>query len=479
MKNKLSIAPLTVWILSLMMLSVLIAIPGGPFSFWVLIPVILCFLFDRYKFEIVFLFSLITGFAFTNNFFAVHLFTYESIQPKSIIYGATRSLSITHTTLSGLLGFALYLCVFFALVKMHKLLFKNYNIFSSLFFTFVPISLVWLSWKFLPYTNSLVYAFSLAMLMMSRHLFYLFNYVKFIDHFPRNKKEWSAIIQPYWFLIFETPESPFYEVDEERKDFNQTISSAAGILFSALVFKVVMIIYMSGLSFILKGRGEWVLNDAELVNKTCIEILSQWKSQNIVILFLCLFSYSLSYLLNNFFIYGRIIIALARLCGFHLPDYINKPWRAQSFSDFFSRTMYYYNIIIVNHFFYPALEFVKRFSLSRKMTIFLSLNYALIVGGFLARFMRDIWKVYRFGFGDALYKLSSLALPYMIVLSLAVTISLYFQKKTSDKKMRPGHLLFYIFLFALIMPFNFSQVFGGIKGMMAFYFRLFTFGILS
>ena len=220
-----------------------------------------------------------------------------------------------------------------------------------------------------------------------------------------------------------------------------------------------------------------IFDDAKLVNTICITILKNWKFENAFILILCIFSYSVSYLGTNFFIYGRVIVGIARLCGFNLPDYINSPWKSQSFADFFSRIMYYYNIIIINHFFYPALEFLRRFNLSRSKKVFIALNWALVFGGFFARFLKDIWKVYRFGFFKTMVTTASLALPYMIVLSLAVSLSLYYQKKKSEKKTNIARMFYYFFLYSLIMPLNFSMIFGDFGGIMRFYLKIFTLGL--
>jgi hypothetical protein len=140
--------------------------------------------------------------------------------------------------------------------------------------------------------------------------------------------------------------------------------------------------------------------------------------------------------------------------------------------------MYYYNIIIINHFFYPALEFLRRFNLSRNKKVFIALNWALIFGGFFARFLKDVWKVYKLGFVKAVVLTSSLALPYMVVLSLAVTISLYFQKKNNEKKTNIFRMFYYFFLYSLIMPLNFSMIFGGFNDVVKFYLKILTLGLL-
>ncbi|MBC7538065.1 MAG: hypothetical protein H7281_04545 [Bacteriovorax sp.] len=286
------------------------------------------------------------------------------------------------------------------------------------------------------------------------------------------------MIQPFWFLTFEAPENPVYQVEKSNEESLENSKAAAYIFTTCFIFKIMMILYMTGLNFVLTKKMSLIIDDTVLVNTLCLSLLKNWKLENAFVLILCIFSYSVSYLGSSFFIYGRVVVGLARLCGFNFPDYINSPWKSQSFADFFSRIMYYYNIIIINHFFYPALEFLRRFNLSRNKKVFIALNWALIFGGFFARFLKDIWKVYKFGFVNAITLTSRLALPYMVVLSLAVTISLYFQKKNNEKKTNIARMFFYFFLYSLIMPLNFSIILGNFNDIIRFYLKIFTLGLL-
>jgi hypothetical protein len=472
--------PSTLWIISILLLAIMIVLPGSPFTLSVFIPVLASRLLPKFKLEIVFLYTILFGVGFTRNFFTFHLFGYNFNDPSSIILG---SVSAGNTfSMKGVLlyaaGFVLYLFTFFLIFNLFKKIFKEINLASSIFLSLLILALVWFSQSLAVFKNDLVFVLCLSTLMMAKHAFYLFNYVRFFDRLPRSRKEFSTLIQPFWFLTFEAPENPIYQVEKSSKETQENLKATGYIFTTCFIFKIIMIVYMTGLNFLLTQKMALVIDDTALVNTLCLSLLKNWKSENAFILILCIFSYSVSYLGSSFFIYGRIVVGLARLCGFNLPDYINSPWKSQSFSDFFSRIMYYYNIIIINHFFYPALEFLRRFNLSRNKKVFIALNWALIFGGFFARFLKDVWKVYKLGFVKAVVLTSSLALPYMVVLSLAVTISLYFQKKNNEKKTNIFRMFYYFFLYSLIMPLNFSMIFGGFNDVVKFYLKILTLGLL-
>ncbi|MFA6237029.1 MAG: hypothetical protein WC635_06845 [Bacteriovorax sp.] len=473
--------PTTLWLFSVFLLLVILAIPGSPFTFSVFIPVVACRLFPRYKLEIMFSFAVFFGIAITQNFFSQHLYSYSSNDPSFIIFGAANAVNAFgyKDFFLNALGVALYFFIFIFIFKLFKLFYKKINLASSVFLSAVILVLVWMAQSLSAYKNNFTFIVSLSVLMLSRHAFYLFNYVRFFDRLPRNRHEFFAMIQPFWFLTSAAPENPIYQIEKSEGEILENLRSAFYILTTCLLFKLFLIIYMTGLNLLLTKNFLVIYNDSALVNTLLMSIFRNWRVESALTLILCIFSCSISYLGSTFFVYGRVGVAMARLCGFNLPDYINSPWRSHSFADFFSRMMYYYNIIIINHFFYPALEFLRRYNISRRARVFIGLNWALIFGGFISHFLKDNWKVYKFGFFEALTLTSRLAFPAIIVLSLAVTLSLYLENKSEAKKTNVMRMFFYIFLYSLIMPLNFSIVFGNFSAMVGFYTKIFTLGLFQ
>lgn len=477
-----NLKPNALWFLSILILAIMVMLPGSPFPLSVFIPILAVRFLPKFKLEIVFLYAIIFGITFSNNFFSAHLYSFKSNDPELIVSGmiyAGNSLNSMGQFFSHLMGFVLYLLIFVLIFKVFKKLFKEITLASSIFLSLTLLGILWISQVLLHFDNKIVFVVCLASLMMARHAFYLFNYVRFFNVLPKNRHEASAMIQPFWFLISAAPENPIYQIEKNATEKNDNLKGAAYIFITCVLFKMILTCYMSIVSFVLTKKFAFVIDDVELINTLVISIFKNWRNENVARLFICLFSSSVSYLGTTFFIYGRVGIGMARLCGFNLPDYINSPWKSQSFADFFSRIMYYYNIIIVNHFFYPALEFLRRFNLSRKQRVFIGINWALIFGGFISHFLKDAWKIYKFGFLKALGFTSTLALPAIVALSVSVSLSLYFQKKTTEKKTNIPRMVFYFFLYSLIMPLNFSIVFGDFQSVIQFYVKVLTFGLFS
>jgi hypothetical protein len=161
-----------------------------------------------------------------------------------------------------------------------------------------------------------------------------------------------------------------------------------------------------------------------------------------------------------------------------LPDYIDKPWRSKSFADFFSRTMYYYNIIIINFFFYPSLDFTKKFPFNKKYKMIISLVWALVFGGLFAQAMKRIHLFYTRDFLEAFAYILITTLPYLIVLSLSITVSIFLHKKTLLKEENNNFtkMFLFIFLFGVINLLNYTRILGGFDGTLGFYLKVFTLG---
>lgn len=457
-------------------LAAMLLLPGTPLALWVLLPVLLCGFVKNWRTEIVFLSTLVGAIFFHQHFFSIHLFSF-SLENSSDLLTKQDFFSAGSPLLYSS-GILIYLVFFAVLFKIHKMFSQQLTFASTTLMSLAILGFIWVSKYFLNFQNSFTIALALGGLVLSRCAFYIFNYILFFEKLPSDRKSAAAVIQPFWFLTFEVPENPVYDVvqsDTEKEKVRNV--ETLKIVATSLLYKLLLVLYFSLWSAYVTGHFKIVLNDIEMVNTVGISFLRDWRNQNAFALLLCLFSYSVSYLGSSFFVYGRLVVATGRLCGFNLPDYINDPWKSHSFADFFSRIMYYYNIVIVNLFFFPALEFSRRFKLSKKARIFVSLNWALMFGGFVTRFLKDVYKVYKFGFLEALRMNLTLAFAYTFVLSLAVSLSLYFETKKAERKTNIARMFFYFFLYSLIMPLNFSMVFGKFADVCRFYLKVLSFGL--
>lgn len=474
--------PIFLWGLSLALLCTMLSLPDSAFHFSILFPVVLCYLFPKRSLSIVLVATLLLGIFFSQNFFSVHLFSIDSNNPIQTLYGIDYISGWSNLEIKflNIAGFVLYLLIFALIFKLHNLLFRRGSFAASVVLPLFILGLIWVSQIGVNSHNSLAYIFALSMLVMGRQAFYIFNYIRFFGQLPKTKSEFVSTIQPFWFLQFEIPENPRNPVSMGRDSFNKSLEETFSILFSIFICKVFLVIYITFFHYFVLGKFDIILNVSDFVSSFCINVFRNWRNENAPLLLSSLFTYSFTYLFGNFFIWGRVMIVIARLCGFQLPDYINQPWKSHSFADFFARMMHYYNIIIMNHFFYPVFDFLRRFNLSKKARIFISLNWALIWGGFFARLLKDSNKVYAVGFEKALLSTVKLALPYMVVLSLTITLSLLFRKKPVVKeKTNIPRMILYFLLYSLVASLNFSHLFGNTKDFFWFYVKIFSFGFIN
>ncbi len=473
----------TIWLLTILMLLCVLTIPSAPFSNYIFIPIVFCKIIPRFRFGIVFLMTLVLGMFGSKNFFSMHVYNLNTNDPIVVLFGKASQMLpfIDHQIYYSILGVIVYLVIFFAICLTVKIIFRKFHFYTSTGLVFIIMSIIWASQWALSSKTALSYVFGLSAIMLAHHAFYIFNFIKFFNVVPKTKERVFALFQPFWFLTFEIPENPIMQIGKSKNDELENVRKAFYLIGSSLIFKCLLVVCMSLFYFFRFKQFVLVADESKMFFNVYIPIFSNWRSENVFLLITTIFFSSLSYLVSGFFVYGTILVGVARLCGFMLPNYIDRPWRSSSFADFFSRTMYYYNIIIINLFFYPALDFSRKFILSKKMRIFLCLNWALIFGGFFARFMKDIYQVYLLGFQGSLLKTGTTSLAYLIVLAFSVSISLYFYKKKPELENgnKIGKMLFYIFIYGLINPLNYSRVFGGIEQMLHFYLKVFSLGLIA
>lgn len=463
------------WLISFGLISIVLLLPGSAFDLSVLVPIIACSVLPKFRLTIVLLYTIVTGLFFKGNFFLVPVYGNHKVDTWSLFASTSTSLN---KELLAILAFACYLIVFGTLWGALKKNFKKKIFISTNILVFVILAFIYCCWISLKYNNTLSLVLNLTAVMLSHNAFYIFNYLRFFKNLPNNRQTVFALFQPFWFLTFEIPENPIIEV-EKKSDRSSHLKKVAHLAMRILLFKLVLIIVMSLFVSIYTGAWSLTLDENVIFSSTYLPIFKNWRNESALTLLLTLFFSSFTYLFSSFFVFGQTIVAIARMCGFNLPEYIDKPWKSSSFADFFTRVMYYYNIIIINIFLYPTLDFIKGYFKNKKLAMLISLNWALIFGGLFARLLKDINAIYKYGYWGALHRSLYTSLPYLVVLAMAVTASLYFSEKKSlkDPPNRLFRMFFYIFIYGLINPLNFSGIFGGLTEMGKFYMKIVTLGL--
>jgi hypothetical protein len=364
-----------------------------------------------------------------------------------------------------------YLFIGVVLIKLNQAIVKKFNLFSVLFFTSIVFIILYLSDYLQNISITLGIWLCTLALVFSKHLFYLTRYARFYKDLPNTKDKLVSLIQPFCFPGPEVTDTPTLLKNDQHTSFK----NAFEILKSTLIFKLVSIIYFTSINFYFSKTMYPIFDESPVFDRIIITMLKTWKSHDGYVLAFFLFSFAIYYLFTTFFIYSRVYFSIAILCGLNIPDTINEPWKSNSFADFFSRTMYYYNLILVQNFLYPTIDFLKKFNMNKKLNLFLSLNFSLIIGGFIIHFLKDMHKIYYFGFKGALLFMSKTTLPYLTTLAIFITISLATTKPISSDKVKSNYLkfIYYIFLYSLILPTILSKLIGTKDDVIHFYLKLF------
>lgn len=135
-----------------------------------------------------------------------------------------------------------------------------------------------------------------------------------------------------------------------------------------------------------------------------------------------------------------VAIALARLSGIRLPRMIYRPLQARSFVQYMGSFLYYYQQLLFKLFVIPALELKRTVKFNRKLLI----GIALLAGGFLFHYLRDL--IYDSGaahVGEFTMKYSQVFI-YLFIISYAVTV-----RSARDR----SHSYLRVLMYFLIHPF--------------------------
>jgi hypothetical protein len=280
---------------------------------------------------------------------------------------------------------------------------------------------------------------------------------------------WKSSLQPFFF-----PTNEFYPISTCQKvELDIGITKANAILNSISIFKVFSISFLSFFNYYLTKNFIFITNEINYLNQKVIPTLLNWERESILNLNIATVSFGFCYIFFTFFTQSRMYFALAIAFGLDIPDTINAPWKAKSFRDFFSRTMYYYNHLIARFFYLPLLNLlnINRFQ-SKKLTSLLnkfSLFVSLTLGGLFLHFTYNIEKIYLLGFIGLIKYTLNKYLTYIVTLSLSVVIFNF-----ECKKFRTLQFLIFFYVFTLLTILTILSKEFNIIQILNFYFKLFN-----
>lgn len=357
-------------------------------------------------------------------------------------------------------------------------------IYAFILFIFIKLNRYFRWYLAFPFTFMYLYLFSRNIHQMSETTYlissaFLLIITKNIYYLSLNSRAGNTLnqelnlinyIQPFWFNLNEVNYYPPHSnKDLLKSDKN---NKELSIIVSSIFCYVILICYFS-IVYSIKTNSFQLITDIFYLNNISFNTIRSWKTQPAIFLNLEIFHLGLSFILNTFFIGPRILISFANLLGIKTKDYIDSPWRSQSFNEFFTRTMVYYNMIINVNFYYPLLD---AFSfLPKNLRKYISLNMALIGGGFIIHFFKDSFRLFTISFSDFLAFELSNTLPYLTILALIITLS----QLTSGKNETKGHqnhwfkFLLFVYIYSLTLPFTMSKYIGNFNDVLLFYKKIF------
>jgi len=467
----------TIEFISLFIIGIILLQPNFPISPIVLIPAIVINLSTSHKLRLTIISSIILGFFFQESYFQAHTFSYSLLGTKELInknpFLNVREWSQNNILILKMLAFIIYSTAVYFFVIVCKKIFKRYSVWLMMFLVVSVFGFFYIADAMKNIHLELYFVLMLIGMILSKTVFYIFNYLRFFIYEKTEIEDLKYLFIPAWFLNFEIPENPngFIVNDDTRKE---NAVECFRILVSSVKFKLLVAGVTVVFGVYLDGRApNLIFGEGAFINNSVIPLIQNWKQTSTINLWLSILFITFAYVIASFHFYSRIMIAIAKFCGFNIPDYINKPWKCNSFADFFSRTMFYYNIIVINLFFYPILEFSRSIMKNRKTRIVFSLFLALIIGGFITRFAKDVWKFNSYGFSWSILSLVEQGALYNIVLAFFVCVSVYFGHQQKESvKINYKYFLYFVG-YSLIMTLNLSRLLGDSRDLIKFYGKLF------
>ena len=300
----------------------------------------------------------------------------------------------------------------------------------------------------------------LLLIMLSKSVFYILYYFE-CKKLNIGIFSFKNFFQPFCFPTSEICiPSPRY-IGIGDKDKSKLIFKS---LISIVIYKCIGIFIANIINYLILKDNQIILDEVLFFNQKLIKVFNPGNKFGLLEIFLITFGYGTLFLQITFFTYSRVFFIFLQFMGFSIPDTIDSPEKSKSFSDFFSRTMHYYNLIINYFFFFPLMKYAKNFGIKVSANILLFI--ALVFGGLYIHALKDIYKLIQLGLFTYLQLLIQNIMPYLCLLALAIIISHKYEKQS---KSSPLKVLFYLFYYCSIVSLTTFKHFNDIKSFFDFY----------
>ncbi len=172
----------------------------------------------------------------------------------------------------------------------------------------------------------------------------------------------------------------YFSTDEQERKLH--VRGFYLIFRAMILFKINILLVNLFTNFILHHEGDlhYRAAFAQFANEYATHSISErW-------IFLLLYAFILY--VNSFYIYIDIFIGLANLCGLSFQTSTHQPWRARTFADFWGRSAYYLNIIIINYFYNPIKKSFSSWK-NKQLSKFTALFLGIFLGNVLIHYVKN------------------------------------------------------------------------------------------
>lgn len=423
------------------------------FSFSIVIfSIYLFFYFSQDKKNSLFYSSLFFGLFYFENFFKIDTVNKKSFYSISSLTNLNSSWNVLTSKIFCLFLYFLIVFIFFKLQNFNWK--KKVTILTLPFlFSFFTLQMDNRSFFFTTLT--------LLTIMISKSIFYIIYYYECLK-LNIGTFSFKNFFQPFCYPTSEICiPTPRYSQLKSNIENNLIIKSLLSILF----YKTAGLIMANFLNFFILKNNSLIHDEVLFFNEKFHFIFNSGFDFGVIDVAIIILGYGFLYLQITFFTYSRLLFLLLRFIGFSIPDTINSPEKSVSFSDFFSRTMFYYNTIINYFFYYPLISTFRKLNVKISNSALLFL--ALLIGGLYIHALKDIHKIFQYGLHTYFLLLFQNILPYLAVLSLAIVTSHRFEK---NKNTHYFKVFLYLFGYCLIVSLTTMKHFKNFYSFINFYF---------
>ncbi len=432
-----------------------------PSEYWWLgcLTIALCHFFPKRRLEILSVISFAFGLFLTNTFFSLAHF--GNIETDVFTLTKTNYSSIRYSeNLYKFVSLILYFLFLISLRLIYAKFFKKFSIISICFVLLIYSLILYSCLKIAPFLNTeLLFLLELFLLILLKHVWYALLLIR-THNFAAQKFDLNFVassLLPFWTITGEPRET--YSIENYfASPIERLVCYQRGVraLFEAFVYlQIAMAIYLVVHFLILKK-----LPDLQKIDS--IQTFYNYSFRNVgrfslLVSWILVVTKGITSLLLTSYVYGQTFVGLARMCGVDLTDAVNKPWKSETFYEFISRSMYYYNQTLESNFIFPLLDLFKKlkiFQRFRKLFIGISVFIAIIVGGLIFHILRDPVNILKLGFLGAVDLYIQRSFLYFLILAIAIVFSILIEKgyryTTTSINKRVLKIGIYLFIYSLI-----------------------------